>query len=316
MGLWDGTDVPTREQFDYWQDVICREFVPLSAVKTDEITGFASKVETSALGSLNRASIMSKAQITRRSSREIAVSDHAYFFVNLQLAGQCLARVGGTCSVVAPGDFMVVDTTEPYEFEFKGDWRMLSFRVQHASLAHRLAAFRSRLGTSIGSTGAGAAVTSLMTSLSSLPDDLPPASAEALVQAFESAVIGTLAAAPGPAGDSIGTTPLRAAVMEFVRRNYGDPGLGVDLVSRAFSISPRTLHTLFEGTGISFAKMVRQLRLQHAFDVLSDPSCSLSVTELARICGFYDPSSFSRAFRRHFDVSPLELRRARAAQTA
>lgn len=207
MGLWDGTDVPTREQFDYWQDVICREFVPLSAVKTGEITGFASKVETSALGSLNRASIMSKAQITRRSSREIAVSDQAYFFVNLQLAGQCLARVGGTCSVVAPGDFMVVDTTEPYEFEFKGDWRMLSFRVQHASLAHRLAAFRSRLGTSIGSTGAGAAVTSLMTSLSSLPDDLPPASAEALVQAFESAVIGTLAAAPGPAGDAIGTTP-------------------------------------------------------------------------------------------------------------
>ena len=92
MGLWDGTDVPTREQFDYWQDVICREFVPLSAVKTGEITGFASKVETSALGSLNRASIMSKAQITRRSSREIAVSDQAYFFVNLQLAGQCLAR--------------------------------------------------------------------------------------------------------------------------------------------------------------------------------------------------------------------------------
>ncbi len=234
MGLWDGTDVPTREQFDYWQDVICREFVPLSAVKTGEITGFASKVETSALGSLNRASIMSKAQITRRSSREIAVSDQAYFFVNLQLAGQCLARVGGTCSVVAPGDFMVVDTTEPYEFEFKGDWRMLSFRVQHASLAHRLAAFRSRLGTSIGSTGAGAAVTSLMTSLSSLPDDLPPASAEALVQAFESAVIGTLAAAPGPAGDAIGTTPLRAAVMEFVKRNYGDPGLGVDLVRHSF----------------------------------------------------------------------------------
>lgn len=316
MGLWDGTGVPIREQFDYWQDVICREFVPLAAVNTGAEPGFASTVETSALGSMNRASINSKAQITRRSRREIAVSDEAYFFVNLQLAGRCLATVSRKSSVVEPGDFMVVDTTEPYEFEFKGDWRMLSFRVQHDRITHRLSAFRNRLGTSIGSEGAGSAVTALMTSLSSLADDVPPAAADALVQAFESAVVGTLAATPAPADDCNRSNPLQAAVLEFVKRNYGDPELNADRVSRVFAISPRTLHALFEGTGSSFARTVRQLRLLHAFDVLSDPASSFSVTELARLSGFYDPSSFSRAFRQHFDVSPMELRRSHGAQTA
>jgi len=259
---------------------------------------------------------MSKAQITRRSRREIAVSDEAYYFVNLQLSGSCLATVHGNSSVVEPGDFMVVDTNEPYDFEFMGDWRMLSFRINHASITHRLAAFRTRLGTSISSTGAGSAVTSLMTSLHSLAEDVPPAAATALAQAFESAIIGTVAASGTPAAGLIDSKPLQVAVLEFVKRHYADPELTVDRVSRKFAISPRTLHALFEGTGTSFAKTVRQLRLQHAFDVLSDPSSSLSVTELARISGFYDPSSFSRAFRQRFDVSPMELRRARSAQTA
>lgn len=316
MGLWDGTGIPVREQFDYWQDVICREFVPLSAVNTGGNPGFASTVETSALGSMNRASIMSKAQITRRSRREIAVSDEAYFFVNLQLAGRCLATVNGNSSVVEPGDFMVVDTAEPYEFEFNGDGRMLSFRIPHASITRRLDAFRTRLGTPIDSTGAGSAVTALMTSLSSLAHDVPPAAAGALVQAFESAVVGTLAASASPPSGPIDAKPLQAVVLEFVKRNYADPELTVDRVSRVFASSPRTLHALFKGTGTSFAKTIRGFRLQHAFDVLSDPASSLSVTELARISGFYDPSSFSRAFKQHFDVSPTELRRSHSARTA
>ncbi|MFK0042198.1 helix-turn-helix domain-containing protein [Paenarthrobacter sp. NPDC090517] len=316
MGLWDGSVIPAREQFDYWQDIICREFVPLSAVRTGHDFGFASKVETSPLGSLNRASIVSKAQITRRGAREIAASDEAYFFVNLQMAGRCLANVGGVSSVVNPGEFMVVDTAEPYEFEFSGDWRMLSFRVDHRDIEDYLSAYRDRLGVPVGPGGVGSAVTSLMRVLDSLSDELSPVSVSSMVHSFESAVVAALAAAPGLSVDAVGAAPLRAAVLDHVRRNLGDAGLSVEQVSRTFSISVRTLHGLFEGAEDSFSRTVRNLRLQRAHDVLSDPSCTVSVTELAQFSGFYDPSAFTRAFRRRFGVSPVELRRSVTARTA
>ena len=31
MPVWDNTRLPEREQFEYWNDVICRAFVPLRA---------------------------------------------------------------------------------------------------------------------------------------------------------------------------------------------------------------------------------------------------------------------------------------------
>ncbi|HKU31829.1 MAG TPA: helix-turn-helix domain-containing protein [Arthrobacter sp.] len=316
MGLWDGSVIPVREQFDYWQDVICREFVPLSAVRKGQGLGFASKVETSPLGSLNRASILSKPQITRRGAREIAASDEAYFFVNLQLAGRCLANVAGVSSLVNPGDFLVVDTTEPYEFEFSDDWRMLSFRVAHRDIEGHLAGYRDRLGVPIAPAGIGSAVTSLMRVMNSLTNELSPVSISSLVHSFESALVAALAASPGLSGDALEAAPLRVAILEYVRRNLGDPDLNVDQVSRAFSISPRSLHGSFEGTGESFSRTVRNLRLQRAHDLLSDPSCTVSITELAQFSGFYDPSAFTRAFRRRFDLSPIELRRSTAAQTA
>lgn len=48
----------------------------------------------------------------------MAAADGAFYFVNLQLVGRCRTRQGTEESVVEPGQFVVVDTTAPYYFDF------------------------------------------------------------------------------------------------------------------------------------------------------------------------------------------------------
>lgn len=307
MGVWDIAALPEREQFSYWHEVICQAFVPLTPHRTLDEAGFAAKVETRRLAGMNRARLRSRPQRTDHGPREVARTDGAYYFVNLQLAGRCITTVEGRTTVVRRGELVVVDTAEPYFFHLDRPWQMLSFRVPHAALDAALRGRRPDLGRPVSATGAGAAVRALMPALWSL-DAATPGAGE-LVDSFATAVA---AASTTRTGTSTGTAHptgvTRAAVLAHVERHLGDRDLTVTGVCRRFAISPRTLHNLFADADTSFAATVRNLRLERAAAALADPGTPATVLEIAAAHGFDDPTAFSRAFRRRFGVPPREMR--------
>ncbi|GAA4887423.1 helix-turn-helix domain-containing protein [Actinomycetospora straminea] len=304
MGVWDIAALPTREQFGYWHEVICQAFVPLTPHRTLDEEGFAAKVETRRLAGTNRARLRSRPQRTDHGPREVARTDGAYYFVNLQLAGRCITTVADRTAVVRPGEFVVVDTAEPYFFHLDQPWQMLSFRVPHADLDAPLRGRRPDLGRPVPATGAGAAVTALMRALWSV-DATTPGTAE-LADSFATAVAAATANPATTPGRPPGVT--RAAIVAHVERHLGDRDLTVNGVCRRFGISPRTLHNLFADADASFAATVRTLRLERCAALLADPDTTATVTVIAAAHGFDDPTAFSRAFRRHFGVSPREMR--------
>jgi AraC family transcriptional activator of tynA and feaB len=307
VAVWDVAQRPQREQFEYWHEVICQAFVPLTPSRAERGAGFAARVETRPLGQLTRARIFSQPQRTAHGPPEVARTDGAFYFVNLQVAGRCRTRQGGVESVVAPGRFVVVDTTEPYYFDFDTEWQMVSDRVPREHLRSRLGGARPRLGVPIEPTGAGGVVRALITSLWEVDDAVGPAVAGELEQAFVAALAASMTGTAR--GDRPDRVALRAAVVRHVRARLGDRALSVSAVCRRFGISPRTLHALFEESDRSFAATVRELRLDRCAALLADPAVTTTVTEIAASVGFDDPASFSRAFRRHFGSSPTEVRR-------
>ena len=306
MGVWDIAALPPREQFGYWHEVICQAFVPLTPHRTLDEEGFAAKVETRSLDRLSRARLRSRPQRTDHGPRDVARTDGAFYFVNLQLAGRCVTTVGADTVVVEPGQVVVVDTTEPYWFHLDRPWQMLSYRLPHAALAEVLRGRRLALGRAVDPTGPGAAVTALMEALWPLEADTP--GARDLTGAFAAAVAGALAVdgpdSPDPAERRRVT---RAAVLAHVERHLGDRDLSVAAVCRRFAISPRTLHGLFADADGSYAATVRRLRLERCAALLADPTNRATVTAVAAAHGFDDPTSFSRAFRRQFGVAPREV---------
>jgi AraC family transcriptional activator of tynA and feaB len=61
VAVWDVSRLPERDQFDYWHEVICQAFVPLTPSRKERGAGFASTVETRLLARNNRARTSSKA---------------------------------------------------------------------------------------------------------------------------------------------------------------------------------------------------------------------------------------------------------------
>jgi AraC family transcriptional regulator, positive regulator of tynA and feaB len=106
---------------------------------------------------------------------------------------------------------------------------------------------------------------------------------------------------------------MRAAMREEIRRHVRthlqDPGLGPASIARAYSMSVRALHGLFEDVDESVAGLVRSERLTRCMQDLQRPSGG-SVTSIAFRWGFCETAHFSRAFKRAFGVTPSAVRRA------
>jgi transcriptional regulator GlxA family with amidase domain len=88
--------------------------------------------------------------------------------------------------------------------------------------------------------------------------------------------------------------------------------LGPASIARAYSMSVRALHALFEDTDTSVAGLVRSERLARCMEDLQRPNGG-SVTEIAFRWGFCDAAHFSRVFKRAFDATPSEIRHAALA---
>jgi AraC-like DNA-binding protein len=79
-------------------------------------------------------------------------------------------------------------------------------------------------------------------------------------------------------------------------------------VAAAVHLSERHAERLFSAvTGASLMSTLRRLRLEFAAQLLLDHS--LTVTHVARACGYSDVRPFSTAFKRHYGRTPGDFRR-------
>lgn len=147
----------------------------------------------------------------------------------------------------------------------------------------------------------------------SLPD-LDPGDGPRLSHAIETMVAACLA----PSGDRAAKARLQIdlALMErvrqAVRRHLRSPSLGPDKLCQEAATSRSQLYRLLEGQG-GVAHYIQRCRLSESLVLLSDVSNILPIARIAEILCFADASSFSRAFRREFGVSPSDIRIASLA---
>lgn len=108
---------------------------------------------------------------------------------------------------------------------------------------------------------------------------------------------------------------IAAARLKLVRKDIleriSDPGLGIEAVAQRQGITPRYIQRLFADEGTTFSDFVRESRLDLAFRLLRQRDrSSATIGAIAHDAGFSEITSFNRAFRRRFDVTPSEVRAA------
>ena len=113
------------------------------------------------------------------------------------------------------------------------------------------------------------------------------------------------------ARDQISAT-LKAKARRFIMQNLRSQRLGAAMLCRELGMSRSSIYRLLESEG-GVVHFVQRLRLLETLAQLSDPSNRKTIAIIADELGLTDPSSFSRAFRRQFGISPSDARKAAQA---
>jgi AraC-like DNA-binding protein len=111
-------------------------------------------------------------------------------------------------------------------------------------------------------------------------------------------------------GRGIRAARLRA-IMADIAANLSDCDLTVAAVATRQRVTPRYVHKLLEGEGLTFSTFVLGRRLSRAHRMLSDPRRrDHSISAVAFDVGFGDLSYFNRVFRRRYGATPSEIKEA------
>jgi AraC-like DNA-binding protein len=312
MKIWNTEELPDREQFSYWREVLCEAFVTLrpELPRREDLQRFPSRVTAELLSTINVTTVHSKAHHVIRGDTEIRKSPQEVYFVNLQLAGRCRYDTEGRQTIVGPNEFAIVDSTRPYFLDFMDDWDVFSFRIPRHMLRPLLQAPDRSTGICVSNRSAlGEIAISFLKSIAGRVSELPAEASEALAGDLVNLVALSICSTEE---SRLGQRQslhrgLHAAMLKFIDANLADPSLCAGSVAAHFRISTRYLHKVFEEQGRSFGHSVLERRLLRCASELAH-SGDQQVSDIAFRWGFGDLSNFNRNFRLRFGVAPREYR--------
>ncbi|MGA9857967.1 MAG: helix-turn-helix domain-containing protein [Solirubrobacteraceae bacterium] len=224
-----------------------------------------------------------------------------------------LVREGDRQLALTPGDVVLWDGLQPTEIEITEAFykRTLLFpRDRVLSVCPRLGALEA-----LPALGSSPTARLLVRFMNALAAEMPgldgaagAAAANAALELLRAAVEPAL-----PTDRAAVRAAMRTEITRYIRTHLSNPGLGPASIARAYAMSVRTLHALFEDVDESVASLVRTERLARCLEDLRQPNGG-SVTEIAFRWGFCDAAHFSRVFKREFGATPSDVRQAALAQ--
>jgi AraC-like DNA-binding protein len=304
------SSVPDR-RLAVWQDIVCDTFVGLDC-RSDMREAFWGAVSQSAIGPATFTRVDSCAQRVFRTPSRIARASQDYVLVALGNSGVNGVYQDGREAVVAAGQFVIYDTTRPYELRFDDSFSQTILQMPRKLLQQRIGAFDALTATTFSSDRPleGLAYEFLV-SASKVIDHVDPATATRLLdQGLDLIAMAFAERMHQRSPDqSVHRSALLYRLKNTILTQLSDPELSMSGVAAAIGISPRYASDLMADEQISFRSYVQTQRLERCKRDLSDPAhAARHVGDIAFAWGFNDLAHFSRIFKQRFGASPREWR--------
>jgi AraC family transcriptional activator of tynA and feaB len=314
---WSVTGTGVTRRLDSWSEILATTHLAFDISATHRTPAtFAGAVTRRAIDDLMLVDCAASPFRGRRTAAAVGSGGAAPHenILGFQFVWKGVERVreGSRELMLTPGDIVLWDGLLPTDVEIVEPFykRTLMFpRDRVLAVCPRLA--DSKALPPLDGSGPARLLVRYMNAIAvELPTLEPTASAAAATAALE---LLRAAVEPGlPTGRSAERAALRAEIRRYVRTHLQEPSLGPVSIARAFSISVRALHALFEDADASVAVLVRNERLARCQEDLRQRNGG-SVTDIAFRWGFCDAAHFSRVFKREFGITPSEVRHAAVA---
>jgi AraC-like DNA-binding protein len=292
-----------------WREVVCRTIVNLD-IETSRADDFHSHATVCQLPGLGLVFVDTVAMHMTH-SRELIRDDDLSFMAAPTCAWA--ASQLGRDSTCKPGEGMLLNNAEVGSISLTSDARFTSFRVPiaaieplvfdvHAAVARPIAADNPALKLLVSYLEGARDTQALVT---------PELQRLAVTHVYD--ILAMALGATRDADEIARGRGMRAArlhaVKTFVSRNFNRQDLSVGSVAVHLGVTPRYIHMLFENETESFSEFLLAQRLTHVHQALTDQRfAGRSISTIAFDSGFSDLSSFNRAFRRRFGMTPSEVR--------
>ncbi|HSW12734.1 MAG TPA: AraC family transcriptional regulator [Solimonas sp.] len=223
-------------------------------------------------------------------------------------------------SVAEAGDFMITKSMTPFSIECiageDGTHEVFHIIVP-AHVLRRFIAHDVKTGFCMAASGRKFALAErILTDVFEDPGEIKDEVAQSLVDSALSVLSDAIKedSASAPSRQSLSDKRLHD-VLRFIEVHLSDPKLSIATVAEGCGISQRYLSLLLNVHGTRFSTLIWDKRLKTAGQWLSSSKpVEASISEIAYRVGFKSPAHFSRMFKREFNCSPRQYRKAGVAQ--
>ncbi|WP_372617359.1 helix-turn-helix domain-containing protein [Falsiroseomonas sp.] len=306
-------DLPTRQQFEAWHESSAGtvDVTPTA----DPAAGFPAERELWALGPMALMTMRAPAARLSRSAAAARRSSLDHWMISIARRGERRIRTDESCLTIPAGVATISPLNEVFESERSDiDWLCLYLpRDLVPEIATALSASRgSPLDSSMGRV--------LSAFLVQLAAEVPYLGETEQARVVES-TRAIIAASISPSAEAMAAAQAQLELVQLsrvkviIRQHLRSAILTAERLSRLAGVSRSQLYRLFEHQG-GVARYIQSERLRAACRALAAPEGGRDISAIAEDVGFFDPSAFSRAFRREFGVSPREFRAAALAGQA
>ena len=229
---------------------------------------------------------------------ELPTHTHDHACIGITIDGSVTeSSADGRIDVFRKGDVVFWREGATHRDVFTHPMRALQIELAHDTYRHVAAYFPPTPTAIVGDAFDGAAQR-LVQEIECFDEALP--------MALQAAVYEVLAQAMRLVTDAHMVSFAVNQALRFARLHFADPITPSQLAAAA-NVSVRRLHECFTAEmGMTPMEVLREIRLDRAETLLRE--ASLSSSEIAEACGFYDHAHFCRLFKRRTGRTPREFR--------
>lgn len=292
-------DVAPTDRLEYWEHYNAEALVGLRC-GTYSVEGLVAQESNFEIDDLKLAHIDGNPHIIERTPDLVRNHPKESIFATLLMEGSGFFYHPEGCLPVHAGDVIVYDTLHPYLFAFGSDMRQLLIDVPRETMQQQFG--RSDIDRPIVSSAQSATVQALTGALFG-PEG--GGSAPRIEIEKSSALVEFIATMAGLAND-LGAIRQQQA-LSFIAANISNPELSAADVASALGVTLRHLNRSMAQAGTSVSRTIREERLDRAILALQT-TVNKSISDIAAEWGFSSHAQLSTLVRRHYDLTPSEVR--------
>ncbi|WP_221795081.1 helix-turn-helix domain-containing protein [Aquisediminimonas sediminicola] len=307
---WSTKNVLPNQQFARWCDFVNEAHLHW-AIQRESYDSFPAFIRDGRFGDFRMVNLTAAHPNVRgvRGPAEIAQDKEALYNILYIASGSECLIIDGREIELLPGNFVVWDSTRPMTFITGEKLHQITLAVSHDRLHRVLPQVSDYVGKPIiAKSGLNRLFAEHILSLDNQFGELPRDRADSILDATLNMLAITIGASEAR-NNQTSNAKLFERVKNYIDKNLDDFDLSIAAVAEKNGISARHLHRLFHSLDTTAANYIMRRRLDRCRQELSSPAFTRStITDIAFRWGFSDSSTFSKVFRREFNISPRDFR--------